>query len=141
MISVSSMRTRGMKSFRTKKLVFFKKINSNDVSIIAFNAHKNYTIDSYNYSGSSCGYGVTVMDATYHSWSFGDAIRGKALDLEEELFAIITEKDISKHVPNDMSEFLDFICSDNWNQHIYESIILETNIIMICLLILLKHLI
>jgi putative transferase (TIGR04331 family) len=53
----------------------------------------------------------------------------KALDLEEELFSIITEKDISKHVPNDMSEFLDFICSDNWNQHIYESIILETNII------------
>jgi RNA:NAD 2'-phosphotransferase (TPT1/KptA family) len=27
MISVSSMRTRGMKSFRAKKLVFFKKIN------------------------------------------------------------------------------------------------------------------
>ena len=61
----------------------FKKIKSNDVSITTFNAHKDYTINSYNYSGSSCGYGVQILGANYHSWSFGDAIRGKALDLEE----------------------------------------------------------
>ena len=53
----------------------------------------------------------------------------KALDLEEELFCIITENDINKHVPNDMSEFLSVISSDKWNQYIFESIIIETNII------------
>jgi len=62
----------------------FKKIDSNDVSITTFNAHKNYTINSYNYSGSSCGYGVQILGATHHSWSFGDAIHGRALDLEEK---------------------------------------------------------
>ena len=53
----------------------------------------------------------------------------KALDLEEELFCIISENDINKHVPNDMSEFLSLISSDKWNQYIFESIIIETNII------------
>ena len=62
----------------------FKKIDSNDISITTFNAHKNYTINSYNYSGSGCGYGVQILGANYHSWSFGDAIHGKALDLEEK---------------------------------------------------------
>ena len=62
----------------------FKKIDSNDVSITAFNAHKNYTINSYNYSGSNCGYGVQILGANYHSYSFADSIRGKALSLEEK---------------------------------------------------------
>ena len=53
----------------------------------------------------------------------------KALDLEEELFCIISENDNNKHVPNDMSEFLSLISSDKWNQYIFESIIIETNII------------
>ena len=61
----------------------FKKIDSNDVSITSFNVHKNYTIDSTNYSGSGCGYGVQILSATHHSWSFGDSVRGRALDLEE----------------------------------------------------------
>tara|TARA_B100001093_G_scaffold197419_1_gene189804 strand:+ start:1401 stop:3158 length:1758 start_codon:yes stop_codon:yes gene_type:complete len=51
----------------------------------------------------------------------------KALELNEELFSIITESNISKYVPNDMSEFLNFISSDDWNQSIFESIILEKN--------------
>lgn len=51
----------------------------------------------------------------------------KALELNEELFSIIIESNISKHVPNEMSEFLNLISSDNWNQFIFESIILETN--------------
>tara|TARA_R110000744_G_scaffold73536_2_gene147201 strand:+ start:18043 stop:21132 length:3090 start_codon:yes stop_codon:yes gene_type:complete len=61
----------------------FKKINSDDVSITAFNAHKDYSINSHNYSGSSCGYGVQILSANYHSWSFGDAINGKPLNQEE----------------------------------------------------------
>ena len=53
----------------------------------------------------------------------------KASNLEEQLYSIITQNDINKHVPNDMSDFLSFISSDEWNQYIFESIIEENNII------------
>ena len=62
----------------------FKKIDPADVSITPFNVHKDYTITSYNYSGSSCGYGVGIMSATHRSWSFADALKGKPLDVEEK---------------------------------------------------------
>jgi len=57
----------------------FKKIDNNDITITPFNVHKQFDVTSYNYSGSSCGLGVEVLSAIYHSHSFGDPIRGRAL--------------------------------------------------------------
>ena len=60
----------------------FKKIDSNDVNIIPFNVHKEYTVTSNNYSGSGCGLGVNFLCAQYYSHSFGDPQKGTALKNE-----------------------------------------------------------
>ena len=62
----------------------FKKINQSDVNITPFNVHKNYTINSTNYSGSNCGYGIGILAANYHSYSFGDSVKGKPISQEEK---------------------------------------------------------
>ena len=54
----------------------FKKIDSKDVTITPFDVHKEYVINSANYSSS---FGVQILGANYHSYSFADPIRGKSI--------------------------------------------------------------
>lgn len=56
-------------------MAVFKKIHPQDISIIPFNVHKDYTINSSNYTGSN-GYGVNIMRANDYSHSFGDPLKG-----------------------------------------------------------------
>ena len=60
----------------------FKKIDANDVNIIPFNVHKQYTATNLNYSGSSCGLGINILAAKYYSHSFGDPLKGKHISDE-----------------------------------------------------------
>ena len=64
-------------------MAVFKKISPQDISIIPFNVHKDYTINSTNYTGS-CSYGVNIMSANFYSHSFGEPIRGIHIKREEK---------------------------------------------------------
>ena len=64
-------------------MAVFKKIHPQDINIIPFNVHKDYTINSSNYTGSN-GLGVNIMSANYYSHSFGDPLKGKDIKLEEK---------------------------------------------------------
>ena len=57
----------------------FKKIDSTDITIVPFNVHKDYAIDSTNYSSS---FGVQILQGTHYTHSFRDPVKG--IPLKEE---------------------------------------------------------
>ena len=49
-----------------------------------------------------------------------------ALNSKEQMYSITINRDQQKFVPNDMKEFYNLIITDEWNQYIYETILIYT---------------